>query len=202
VIALDEAGSAETGSSPPDPDWPGMAEMIKKGKGGKKPGSVPSIDDARSQVLWGTLMAGGAGVEYYFGYKLPENDLLAENWRSREKTWEYSKMALGFFRDHKIPFWEMRNTNALLGKLKNENDAYCFSKKDEVYVIYLRQASEQQLDLTETKKTYLVQWFNPRDGGALQQGSIKQVTGGDKVDLGSPPSDSGKDWVVLLTINK
>ena len=26
-------------------------------------------------------MGGGAGVEYYFGYQLAENDLVAEDWR-------------------------------------------------------------------------------------------------------------------------
>ena len=40
----------------------------------------PAIHLARRQAqrtLWGTLMAGGAGVEYYFGYTLPQNDLVA-----------------------------------------------------------------------------------------------------------------------------
>ena len=42
-------------------------------------------------------MAGGAGVEYYFGYWLPENDLVAENFRSRDKSWDYGRIALDFF---------------------------------------------------------------------------------------------------------
>lgn len=35
-------------------------------------------------------MAGGAGVESYFGYQLPDNDLVAENFRSRDKSWDNS----------------------------------------------------------------------------------------------------------------
>ncbi len=30
------------------------------------------MHDVRKLCLWGNLMAGGAGVEYYFGYKLPK----------------------------------------------------------------------------------------------------------------------------------
>jgi len=201
VVCFDEAGNAGAGT-PPDPEWPGMAEALKKNNSRKKPLAIPTVDDARSQVLWGTLMAGGMGVEYYFGYQLPENDLNAQDWRSREKTWKYSGIALKFFQDHKIPFWEMKNNNLLIGNKDNSNDAYCFSKKDKIYLIYLRQAGKQQLDLTETKKTFLVQWFNPREGGELQSGSIKQVTGGTKVDIGNPPSDPNKDWAILITPNK
>ena len=35
-------------------------------------------------------MAGGAGVEYYFGYSLPENDLLCEDFRSRDRSWDFA----------------------------------------------------------------------------------------------------------------
>jgi hypothetical protein len=51
------------------------------------------------------------GVEYYFGSALPENDLTLENLRSREKSWDYGGIALGFFRDEKIRFWDMTNAD-------------------------------------------------------------------------------------------
>ena len=60
-------------------------------------------------------MAGGAGVEYYFGYQLPQNDLVCEDFRSRDKSWDYCRIALEFFREHEIPFWEMKNADALIG---------------------------------------------------------------------------------------
>ena len=49
----------------------------------RTPGTVPeALDgDVRRHTLWGTLMAGGAGVEYCFGYSLPQNDLQREDWR-------------------------------------------------------------------------------------------------------------------------
>jgi hypothetical protein len=39
-------------------------------------------------------MAGGAGVEYYFGYLLPENDLACEDFRSRHLSWQFCRIAL------------------------------------------------------------------------------------------------------------
>ena len=198
VVAFDESGNASFGT-PANDDWPGMREAIKKNQQSKKPQHIPSNDDVRAQVLWGNLMAGGCGVEYYFGYKLPENDLLAENWRSRGQTWKHSGIALKFFRESGVPFWEMNNTNALVGNTKNSNTAYCLAKPGEAYLIYTRKADEAQLDLTRDKKHYDIKWFNPREGGALLMGSIKTIQGGSKVNIGTPPTDADKDWVILLT---
>ena len=85
-------------------------------------------------------MAGGAGVEYYFGYGLPDNDLLAENFRSRDKSWDYGRIALEFFHSQKIPFWEMTNADALVGNEKHDNSRYCFAKANEMYLVDLPRA--------------------------------------------------------------
>ena len=53
-------------------------------------------------------MAGGAGVEYYFGYKLPQNDLVCQDFRSRDKSWDYCRIALNFFHQNDVPFHEMK----------------------------------------------------------------------------------------------
>lgn len=197
VVALDEPGNAGAGS-PPDPDWPGMAEALKRIEQGKKKIKVPTVDEIRAQVLWGTLLAGGTGVEYYFGYSLPENDLVAENWRSRAQTWNYSRIALGFLRENGIPFWEMDNANALIANAQNTNDGYCFAKPGNCYVIYLPQVEKPELDLSGSQKSFEVRWFNPRAGGQLQQGSVAKVKGGGTVSLGQPPADPNLDWVVLV----
>lgn len=194
VVAFDEAGSAGTGT-PPDPDWPGMAQAAKAC--GKKD-NVPSLATIRAEVLWGTLMAGGTGVEYYFGYRLPENDLLAENWRSRERTWGYSRIALNFFPENKVPFWKMTNANTLIGNFENSNTNYCLAAPGQEYLVYLRQPNQALLDLSQTTGAFKVSWFNPREGGALQEGSISQVRAGGMVKLGVPPTDDGMDWVVLI----
>jgi hypothetical protein len=45
----------------------------------------PEHNDVRHYALWGNLLAGGAGVEWYFGYKHPHADLNLEDFRSRNK---------------------------------------------------------------------------------------------------------------------
>ena len=193
-MALDEAGNAGAGS-PPDPDWPGMGEAREKADRKLK---IPTIHDVRQQVLWGTLMAGGTGVEYYFGYQLPENDLNCEDWRSRDKTWDYSRIALDFFRDARIPFWEMQNANDLIGNLNSGNDGYCLARPGKEYLVYLAGVKDAAIDLSGAGGSFNVQWFNPREGGRLTTGSVAQVKGGGKAALGNPPADPDQDWVVVI----
>ena len=90
VVTNDEQGPAGLGV-PPDPGYPGFA-----GKDAKGLDVGYTLHDIRTHTLWGNLMAGGAGVEYYFGYGLPDNDLVAENFRSRDKSWDYGRIAIDF----------------------------------------------------------------------------------------------------------
>ena len=156
------------------------------------------MHDVRKSTLWGVLMAGGWGVEYYFGYKLPQNDLVCEDFRSRDQSWDYCRIALDFFRESNIPFWEMKNADALVGNPKNDNAKYCFAKTGEVYLVFLRDGGTTDLDLSGANGNFTVKWFNPRSGGALVDGSVKSVKGGGKVSLGNPPADSAEDWVVVV----
>jgi hypothetical protein len=197
VVAHDEAGNAQTGT-PPDPDYPGMENAVEALKEMEKIPKLPSIEEIRSEVLWGNLMGGGAGVEYYFGYRLPENDLNAQDWRSRELTWDYCRYALAFFRHHDIPFWEMENADDLVGNEMHDNSAYCFAKPGEIYVVYLPAGGSAKLDLGDADGPFKVRWYNPRSGGEIQPGSIEEVQGGSLVNLGESPADPQEDWVVLV----
>lgn len=187
VVANDEQGSASFGV-PPDPGYKGwVASEIEY-----------DIHDVRKQTLWGNIMAGGAGVEYYFGYKLPENDLISEDFRSRDKSWDFCRIALDFFSTNKIPFWEMESMNNLIGNQENNKEKYCFAKEGDVYVVYLAYISTSKIDLTNTNASFSVNWFNPELGGTLLKGKVKKVKGGALVDLGAPPKGKNSDWVVLL----
>ena len=197
VVAHDEPGNAATGT-PADPDYPGMKEAVEKLAQGTKMIKLPGIDEIRAEVLWGNLMAGGAGVEYYFGYRLPQNDLNAEDWRSRDRTWDYSRIALAFFYDHEIPFWEMKNADSLAGNELHDNSVYSFAKPGEIYAVYLPAAGSAKLNLEGAEGQFKVRWYNPRTGGGLQNGSIAEVQGGSIVELGKPPADLGEDWVILV----
>jgi len=173
IVSLDEIGPANTGVKP-DKDDPGH-------------------DQVRSKHLWGHLMAGGAGVEWYFGYKFAHNDLNCEDWRSRQNMWDQTRYALTFFHEH-LPFTSMRHADALTTAA---ND-YCFAQPGYVYAIYLPKGGTTQIDLPEA--SYSVRWYNPRKGGKLLGGSVKQVNGPGKASIGNAPADPTKDWVALLKL--
>lgn len=191
VVCNDEQGPASMGV-PADPGFEGSDG--KAGEGNKK----YDLHDIRKHTLWGTLMAGGAGVEYYFGYKLPQNDLICEDFRSRDRSWDYCRIALEFFLDQKIPFWEMRNANSLVGNSKNDNSRYCFAKPGELYLIYLPNGGPATLSLSDQSGEYTVSWFNPRAGGGLQESKVSRVQAGKAVSVGSPPADESQDWLVVV----
>lgn len=197
VVAHDESGNAGTGT-PPDDDYPGMTEAKQQLAEAENAPKLPTVPEIRSEVLWGNLLGGGAGVEYYFGYRLPQNDLGAEDWRSRAQTWKTSAIALRFFRDNDIPFWEMKNTDELVGNPEHDNSRYCMAKPGEVYIVYLPKTDAVSLDLDGIEGEFYIKWFNPREGGALQDGSVQKINGGGKADLGTPPGEGMEDWVILV----
>ncbi len=193
VVANDEQGPAGTGI-PADPGYEGFDGIAKDKKGGKG----YTLHDIRKLTLWGNLMAGGAGVEYYFGYSLPQNDLLCQDYRSRDQSWNFARIALDFFKEHKIPFWDMKSADGLIGNTKDDNSKFCIAKQGEVYLVYLPNGGLSDLDLSATKGTFTVKWFNPRAGGDLLNGSVNSVKGGKAAALGNPPADATEDWLAVI----
>ena len=181
AVACDEPGDASYALAPDESDPDGVNHT-----------------NARINALWGTFFAGGWGVEWYFGYKLPHSDLSCKDYRSRDRFWDYCRIALEFFEQHEIPFWEMENMNALVGNPKNEPKNYCFAKAGELYLVMSRGDVPAELDLSGATGSYTVQWFNPRSGGSLATGTVTSVAGGSKVTLGDAPADSNLDWIVIL----
>lgn len=178
AIAVDEPGKAKIALLPDDED--------------------PEHNYARSRAMWGTLMAGGFGVEWYFGYASPNSDLTCEDFRSRDLFWDQNKYALHFFNNY-IPFWEMEPNDSLT----KDKVSYCLAKEDEVYVVYTEaDADKIELDLGASNKIFTIKWFDPRNGGELLNGSITSVKANGIVELGIPPSALQKDWVILLKVVK
>ena len=186
VVCNDEQDLGGTGV-PPDP---GYTDYIQK--------RGPTIHEIRKYALWGTLMAGGAGVEYYFGYMHPQSDLDAEDWRSRSRSWDYARYALEFFKDHRIPFATMTNADELVRNPHHDNRRYCLAATDSLYLVYLPIGGDAELDLSEASGEFTVSWFNPRIGGALHLSAITSVTAGEPVPLGLPPADPEADWLVVV----
>ena len=208
VVSLDEPGSGGLGVTTDDWD------------------DNYNLDDARA-LYWTNISAGSAGIEWYFGYQEEHNDLIAEDWRSRDKLWDYTRHAMDFYHDNNIPFWEMKNANGLT---RSEKD-FVFARPGEVYVIYLPDGGASTLNLANHAETFSVEWYNPREGGELQKGRaleveqtysrepasvvstvptikkpnvrggrVTQVTGPGRVSLGIPPieAEEREDWVILV----
>lgn len=172
VVCLDEIGPADTGVKPDADDfW---------------------HDDVRRHALWGNLMAGGGGVEWYFGYRYAHNDLNCEDLRSRANMWGLTKIALDFFHQQ-LPFADM----ASMDELTEDTEDYVFAKPGEVYCVYDPDGGEIAIDLAGQEGWYEVTWFDPRRGGPLLKGAPINA-GQGRVSLGSVPASITNDCVALI----
>ena len=143
-------------------------------------------------------MAGGAGVEYYFGRGFPNSDLTCEDFRSRDNMWKLSKHCLDFFQDNGVPFWTMSNSNAV--RVPNSSDDWTLENNDTIVVYRPSSGSTETLDMTDLSGTYSVEWYDPRNGGSLTNGSITTIEGGSSsVSYGNPPNSANQDWVLLIS---
>lgn len=150
-------------------------------------GATTNHQSLRKSVLWGNMMGGGGGVEWYFG----GDDLSVESFRSRANVWNFTRHALTFFRNY-LPFEEMKNMNGITSSTSD----YCFALPGKVYAVYMPNNSSTSITLP--CGIYAVKWFDPKNGSALLNGSVITVNGGGTAHLGTPPY-TNEDWVVLVT---
>ncbi|NJL30870.1 MAG: carbohydrate-binding protein, partial [Phycisphaerales bacterium] len=54
------------------------------------------------------------------------------------------------------------------------------------------------IDLSAATGELEVKWYDPRNGGALQNGTVTTVTGGASRGIGQAPNNISQDWVVLV----
>lgn len=148
----------------------------------------PHHDTIRQEVLWGSLMGGGAGVEWYFGWHTPQNDLNTQNWRTREKMWDQTKYAVDYFKNN-IPYWEMAPNESFCASA----NAQCLSKGEEVYLVYQKKAKNIPLNFSKDQK-YEVSFFNPYTGKSEGQPLNIQPKG--KETLKVPEVE--KDLAILI----
>jgi hypothetical protein len=135
-------------------------------------------------VLWGTFMAGGAGVEYYYGYNTEQNDLNAEDHRTREVKYKEAAIAQQFF-------------TALAVENMKANDELTASEEDYVFgnenqwVVYLPKGVSTAINLP--KGSWTAKVFDPIKGGfkSINVKISKTISGPDK----------SQDWVLVLNKN-
>lgn len=203
-----------------DPDFKDVHERVLKWKAksdstGKKwalsvdePGNakfalLPDAEDslhndARAKALYGTLMAGGYGVEWYFGYNSPNSDLTCEDFRSRDLFWDQNRYAKQFFIDY-LPFGEMQPAD----DLTSDNSSYCLAKVGDTYTVYLPEGLKTTaLNFGNSEGDFSIKWYDPRNGGELLEGTLSTVKAEGIVSLGLAPREIEKDWLILIKKNE
>ena len=172
MLAMDEIGPWYSGSLSDDID--------------------PAHDTLRREVLYGALMAGCWGVEWYFGWHTPQNDLNAEDWRSREQLWQQTKIALDLFRS--LPVERMRPLDGMVSGAP----ARVLAIPDSTYLIYLPAGRTPTLDLRKAGGVYGVTLIDPRTGERITSSPVGTVRGGTRAPVPVPQRLGGKDWLLLL----
>lgn len=154
---------------------------------------MSNVDRLRREALWGNLSGGGSGVEWYFGYQGTFGDVQSEDWTVAAPLWKATRDALAYFRTH-LPYAVMDPDNTLV----QPAGAYCLAQRGEVYSVFLPAGGTASLDLGASPSRFTVAWYDPRAGGALQNGSVTTVVGPGQASLGAPPQEPTKDWAVLV----
>ncbi len=170
VVANDEQGGAGVGVTV-DENFPGYTGKMK----------LDNRDMVRDKVLWATFMAGGAGVEYYYGYDTEQNDLNAQDHRSREKKYQDAAVARKFFESIDVE------------SLQPLDDAYAGKGNyalgnDSLVLIYMPKGGAASVQLEGKNWKGMV--VDPKTGKTIKQISIA----GNKI---SAPNSS-QDWVVVI----
>jgi hypothetical protein len=107
--------------------------------------------------------------------------------------WDLTRYALEFFENH-LQFARMHHHD----ELTSAPDDYCLASPGYVYAIYLPSGGTTDLDLGATAGTFRIRWFNPRQGGPMETGTLASAAGPGKINIGQPPRDTDKDWVALV----
>lgn len=202
-------------------DEPGAADI-----GLRQEDAEDNWKDARVDALWGNIIAGGGGVEFYFGSPSvnPDiTDLKGGDYTIREDFWPFCRNASAFFENNDVQFQEMSNDNSKIFSdetytltapdedvtitLNDNIAARCLANPGSEYVILLRRGGTVDLDLTGLTGDFDVSWYNPRnttaEGPSLEVGDVSSVEAGGAVNLGNAPMiddflEHGNDWIVYV----
>jgi hypothetical protein len=164
------------------------------------------VDDAdayRKEKLWPVYLSGGM-IEFIL-----EGLLKVDDFKSSEKDalWDYVWYARKFMEEN-LPFSEMEPMDNLVqneatirvglgGGESFQLGAQVFAKENEVYAIYLPQASSTgTIDLSNADGEFKLRWYNPRTG--IFDGEQKSIHADNSIDFGNPPNNPSQDWVVLI----
>jgi len=148
-------------------------------------------DTQRKFGMWGNYLAGGSGVAFFFTGA--HGDLSVEDYRTRDHLFDLERYAHDFVVSY-LPFTEMQSGD----DLTPAPDDFVLTKPGEIYAVYLPDGGTTTLDLSGASGDFEVKWFDPRNGGELQDGSVQTVKGGGAPSLGEAPADKSSDWTILV----
>ncbi len=140
----------------------------------------------RKGIVWGNIMAGGAGAELYIGGGI---DVTEQNYRGYAEYYRPAGYAAEFMMKH-VPFEKMKPDDNFA------KNAWTLKKPGSHYLLYLKNGGSTTVTLPEG--TWTIRWFDPRNGGSLQKGSKTKLQGGTAISIGTAPNNANNDWAVLL----
>ncbi len=148
---------------------------------------LPDIEVWTKNALWASITSGAAGIHYYSH----NGDIGVDNYTLYTSYYQRMEYAKNFFEDNNIPFWNLNNNDLAI------SSGYLLTDNSDYYIAFLPNGGTTTIDISGTG-TYGVKWFNPRNGGDLQKGSITSVSSGTNISIGSAPNETSSSWVVLL----
>ncbi|MEP5032933.1 MAG: DUF5060 domain-containing protein [Parasphingorhabdus sp.] len=175
-------------------DWLITMDEIGKWNVGALPDNLDQTnhESLRRHALWGHLLGGGGGVEWYFGAHYPANDLTSEDWRLRESLWRQTAIALDFFETN-LPYWAMRPCQVQPPR----SAVYCFGQSAQLYALYLPDGGSVQLDSGLTSGRYRAIFLDPVTGKS-QAGTPIVASPKGQLRITAPTAERGRDWVAFL----
>ncbi|MEL6986431.1 MAG: DUF5060 domain-containing protein, partial [Bacteroidota bacterium] len=163
IIAVDEPGNASIGTNV-DPN---------------------DIDLVRHRVIWGILMGGGAGVEFYYGYQSGCGDLNCQDHRTRDTKYTHGSYAIHFFDNYLQSY--LPNVFPDNG-LTTDTDDYALTNGSNMVCVYRPNGGTTDITLDNTR-SWFANWYNPRTG--VMDSTNTQIT----TSLIAPDIE---DWVAII----
>jgi hypothetical protein len=152
----------------------------------------------RKSILYDVYFSGAGGIEWYLGYHdLPlGGDLNLEDFRTREKMWQYMWYARHFM-EVNLPFYDMLPADDLLvGETGLFGGGEVLALAGQIYAVYLP-AAVPAGTLAVPSGTYQLHWYDPRTGEFAGEPATAAVADG-RLPLDAPPFLPEGDWVLLV----
>ena len=153
--------------------------------------TLPDVETWTNNALWSSITVGAAGIHYYSH----NGDIDEDDYTLYTSFYQRMAYAKAFIENNNIPIWEMEKD---VGGIETDGEGYLLSNDSDYFVAFLPSGGTATVNLDDDGNTYTITWFNPREGGMLQDGSITNVASGDDVAIGFAPEDESSSWVVFI----